>query len=43
MNHEWKATFSGIDHDGGLLVRNLDDGKMEKLYSAEIDWFRENS
>lgn len=43
MNHEWKATFSGIDHDGGLLVRNIDDGKMEKLYSAEIDWFRENS
>ncbi|GEN31792.1 BirA family biotin operon repressor/biotin-[acetyl-CoA-carboxylase] ligase [Cerasibacillus quisquiliarum] len=41
MNREWEGTFSGIGSDGGLLVKNKHDGKIEKLYSAEIDWFRE--
>ncbi|HEY4602492.1 MAG TPA: biotin--[acetyl-CoA-carboxylase] ligase [Cerasibacillus sp.] len=41
MNQQWEATFSGIAPDGGLLVENKHNGKVEKLYSAEIDWFRE--
>lgn len=36
----WKTTFSGIAEDGALLAKNK-EGKTEKIYSAEIDWFEE--
>lgn len=42
MNRQWKATFSGIADDGALLIKN-DDGSVEKLYSAEIDWFEKGA
>lgn len=36
-NQCYDAIFSGIDSDGALLVER--NGEIEKLYSAEIDWF----
>lgn len=36
----WQATFLGIAEDGALLTKT-DKGKIEKVYSAEIDWFKE--
>jgi len=41
LKEEWKAIFYGIAEDGALLVKNTDDS-IEKIYSAEIDWFEEN-
>lgn len=34
---QWKAIILGIEVDGALIVKN-EDGSMETLYSAEIDW-----
>ncbi|MFD2045843.1 biotin--[acetyl-CoA-carboxylase] ligase [Ornithinibacillus salinisoli] len=38
LKNQWTATFSGIAEDGALLITN-DNGEIEKLYSAQIDWF----
>ncbi|MFZ3578148.1 biotin--[acetyl-CoA-carboxylase] ligase [Virgibacillus sp. DJP39] len=38
MKKNWTAKFDGIANDGALLIEN-DDGRIQKLYSAEIDWF----
>lgn len=35
----WQGVFLGIAEDGALLARQS-DGKIEKVYSAEISWFR---
>ncbi|GAA0599974.1 bifunctional biotin--[acetyl-CoA-carboxylase] synthetase/biotin operon repressor [Virgibacillus siamensis] len=40
LRKEWYATFIGIGEDGALLIQN-DDGGVEKIYSAEIEWFKE--
>ncbi|WP_085508673.1 biotin--[acetyl-CoA-carboxylase] ligase [Thalassobacillus devorans] len=37
MRKTWPATLVGIESDGALLTRT-NDGKQEKLYSAEIHW-----
>lgn len=34
----WEAIFRGIGEDGALLAEKS-DGKIEKIYSAEIAWF----
>ncbi|WP_404452828.1 biotin--[acetyl-CoA-carboxylase] ligase [Virgibacillus necropolis] len=38
MKKSWIARFNGIASDGALLIEN-DDGQIQKMYSAEIDWF----
>lgn len=38
LKKSWSAKFDGIAEDGALLIENA-DGEVEKLYSAEIDWF----
>ncbi|ASN05527.1 biotin--[acetyl-CoA-carboxylase] ligase [Virgibacillus necropolis] len=38
IKKSWTAKFSGIANDGALLIENK-DGQIEKMYSAEIDWF----
>lgn len=35
---EWEGIFLGIAEDGALLAKK-DDGKIEKVFSAEISWF----
>lgn len=35
---KWEAIFRGIGEDGALLAET-DEGKVEKIYSAEIAWF----
>ncbi|MBM7598381.1 BirA family biotin operon repressor/biotin-[acetyl-CoA-carboxylase] ligase [Virgibacillus halotolerans] len=40
MRDKWDATFLGIAADGALLTKAT-DGTTKKLYSAEIDWFKE--
>ena len=42
LKRSWTAIFHGIATDGALLVKNS-DGTIEKLYSAEINWFEERS
>lgn len=42
LKRSWMAIFHGIATDGALLVKNS-DGTIEKLYSAEINWFEERS
>ncbi|WP_330949761.1 biotin--[acetyl-CoA-carboxylase] ligase [Virgibacillus sp. MG-45] len=39
-NRNWEAKLIGIDSNGALLIENK-DGTSEKLYSAEINWFKE--
>lgn len=36
---EWQATFIGVAEDGALLTERQ-NGEVEKVYSAEIDWFK---
>lgn len=38
----WEALFLGIAEDGALLTKN-NDGEIEKIYSAEIEWFEEET
>ena len=38
IKEEREAIFQGIAEDGALLVRD-DSGKLQKLYSGEIQWF----
>ncbi|HLS07053.1 MAG TPA: biotin--[acetyl-CoA-carboxylase] ligase [Bacillota bacterium] len=38
MKHEWTSQFLGIAEDGALLITNP-EGKQDKLYSGEIQWF----
>ncbi|WP_099158338.1 biotin--[acetyl-CoA-carboxylase] ligase [Virgibacillus ndiopensis] len=40
IKKSWEAVFLGIAEDGALLTKN-NDGEIKKLYSAEIDWYRE--
>lgn len=40
MRKEWYAKFIGIGEDGALLIQD-DDDSVEKIYSAEIEWFKE--
>lgn len=40
LKRSWSAIFHGIAADGALLIKNS-DSTIEKLYSAEIDWFEE--
>ncbi|MGM8211597.1 biotin--[acetyl-CoA-carboxylase] ligase [Virgibacillus sp. W0430] len=40
MQSTWFGTFVGIAEDGALLAKRK-DGKIERLYSAEIAWFNE--
>lgn len=37
---KWEATFLGIAEDGALLTRTESEG-IQKIYSAEIEWFTE--
>lgn len=37
MKQSYGAIFYGIDSDGALLVKH--NGQIDKLYSAEIDWY----
>ena len=37
-NKTWEGVFLGIAEDGALLAKN-EEGKIEKVYSAEISWF----
>ncbi|HLR70581.1 MAG TPA: biotin--[acetyl-CoA-carboxylase] ligase [Pseudogracilibacillus sp.] len=37
-NEEWKGIFLGIAEDGALLAKK-ENGDIEKVYSAEINWF----
>lgn len=38
LKKSWTAEFNGIAEDGALLIENKDGG-LQKMYSAEIDWF----
>ncbi|WP_430785586.1 biotin--[acetyl-CoA-carboxylase] ligase [Virgibacillus flavescens] len=38
LKKSWTAKFDGIASDGALLIENS-DGQIQKMYSAEIDWF----
>lgn len=38
LNKQWEAIFDGIAEDGALMVKNNDD-TIQKVYSAEIEWF----
>ncbi|GGB33319.1 biotin--[acetyl-CoA-carboxylase] ligase [Virgibacillus dakarensis] len=40
MRETWRARFMGIAEDGALLTK-ASDGEMKKIYSAEIDWFKQ--
>lgn len=40
MKERWQGIFLGIAEDGALRVET-DTGDIRKLYSAEIDWFKE--
>lgn len=40
LQKEWDSTFLGIAEDGALLAEDP-YGKETKLYSAEIEWFKE--
>lgn len=40
LREQWEATFLGIAEDGALLTKSK-DGETKKLYSAEIEWFKE--
>lgn len=40
LQDEWQAIFLGIAEDGALLTKTS-DGETKKLYSAEIQWFKE--
>ncbi|WP_373896154.1 biotin--[acetyl-CoA-carboxylase] ligase [Virgibacillus natechei] len=40
LKEKWGGTFSGIAEDGALILKTS-DGEMKKLYSGEIEWFRE--
>lgn len=40
LRNEWYAKFIGIGEDGALLIQD-DTGRIEKIYSAEIEWFKE--
>lgn len=42
MQNQWESVFLGIAEDGALIA-NGPDGKETKLYSAEIDWFKDGS
>lgn len=39
LQDNWQATFLGIAEDGALLTRTKQN-QIEKIYSAEIDWFK---
>lgn len=39
---QWQGIFLGIAEDGALLVKP-EAGDTKKLYSAEIDWFKEEN
>ncbi|RDW22065.1 biotin--[acetyl-CoA-carboxylase] ligase [Oceanobacillus chungangensis] len=38
LKDHFRAIFLGIEEDGALRIKRM-DGSIEKLYSAEIDWF----
>ncbi|WP_233879073.1 biotin--[acetyl-CoA-carboxylase] ligase [Virgibacillus halodenitrificans] len=40
LRDQFQAIFSGIAEDGALLVKQK-DGEIKKLYSAEIEWFKD--
>lgn len=40
MRDRWETIFLGIASDGALLTKTA-EGKSKKLYSAEIEWFKE--
>ncbi|MEC5422485.1 biotin--[acetyl-CoA-carboxylase] ligase [Virgibacillus sp. C22-A2] len=40
LRKRWKATFIGIAEDGALVTK-AEDEEPKKLYSAEIEWFKE--
>src|SRR5699024_8717343 len=42
LKDAWKGTFLGIAEDGALRVKTS-SGETRKLYSAEIDWFKEEN
>ncbi|GAA0423123.1 biotin--[acetyl-CoA-carboxylase] ligase [Virgibacillus salarius] len=42
LQEKKKAIFAGIASDGALLIRN-ESGKVERLYSGEIDWFNKKA
>jgi len=42
LQDQWQATFIGIAEDGALLTKT-DEGDIQKIYSAEIEWFKEEN
>ncbi|WP_188453883.1 biotin--[acetyl-CoA-carboxylase] ligase [Virgibacillus oceani] len=40
IKKNWHATFLGIAEDGALLTK-AEDEEIKRLYSAEIDWYKE--
>lgn len=42
VKKRWQATFMGIAEDGALLTKTTQGG-VEKIYSAEIEWFEEET
>ncbi|UJL48076.1 biotin--[acetyl-CoA-carboxylase] ligase [Virgibacillus sp. NKC19-16] len=40
LREQWGGTFSGIAEDGALIVKTS-GGETKKLYSGEIEWFRD--
>lgn len=40
LQTEWESEFLGIAQDGALLTKDI-NGEKTKLYSAEIEWFKE--
>lgn len=41
LKDTWQATFLGINDDGALLTKT-NNGEIDKIYSAKIDWFKED-
>jgi len=42
LKDTWQGTFLGIAEDGALRVKTS-SGETKKLYSVEIDWFKEEN
>ena len=43
LQDQWQARFVGIAEDGALLTKTDEDEEIQKIYSAEIEWFKEEN